>query len=77
VIQDVMLPEYGYDAIADEYQPFAPVVAEFNEISVTEMKITIKAEDRLMKMNQMGEVNTALELSELVVLGGETENAQE
>lgn len=46
------------------YIPCAPAVAEFAAVRVTELQITVRADDRL----QTG--STSLELSEIVVLGG-------
>lgn len=47
-----------------------PAVAQFYEIMVSEIQITISGADRLMQYNKMGQENTALDVSEIIVLGG-------
>lgn len=71
VIRDIELPSEYWDAESETYIACAPVVAEFDAIKVTEIQITIKEKDRLVKHDKFGETNTALNISEIVVLGGE------
>ena len=47
----------------------APAVAEFNEIKVNSIEITVDANDRLMEFTKLGDANTQLNLTEIVVLG--------
>ena len=70
VIKNLKYPEAYWNPDTEEYIALAPVVAEFNDIKVTEISITIKEADRLVKRNKFGEENTALKLAEIVILGG-------
>jgi len=70
VIKDLKLPDFYWNVETEEYIAGAPAVAEFDEIMVTEIEITIAATDRLVKVNKQGEDNTSLSLSEIVILGG-------
>ena len=70
VIKDLEHPERYYNKDSKEYISCSPAVAEFEEMLVTEIQITIQAEDRLVIENKHGEKNTALNLSEIIVLGG-------
>ena len=70
VIKDLMLPERYYDAESEEYISCSPAVAEFEAMLITELQFTILVEDRLVAENKFGDKNTALKLSEIVVLGG-------
>lgn len=74
VIKDLELPERYYDKESEDYIACAPAVAEFDAIMVTELQFTINEADRLVKENKFGELNTALNLSEIVVLGGVENN---
>ncbi len=74
VIQNVPLPTQAWDEISETYLECAPAVAEFNEILVTEIQITIKEADRLMVYDASGNPNTKLEIPEIVVLGGDVTN---
>lgn len=74
VIQNLTFPERYWNSESQEYIACAPAVAEFDPILVTELEITIKAADRLVAENKFGEKNTALNLSEIVVLGGAGSN---
>lgn len=71
VIKDCAVPSAYWDADSEEYTPCGPVVAEFDALTITELQITIKAEDRLVEYDRSGEKNTALKISEIVVLGKE------
>lgn len=70
VIQDLEFPSRYWDSDSEEYIAGSPAVAEFDEIMVSEITITIEEGDRLMKEDKFGETNTALNLSEIVILGG-------
>ena len=70
VIKDLKFSDLYWNADSEEYISCAPAVAEFNEIMVSEITITISATDRLQKVDKQGEDNTALALSEIVILGG-------
>lgn len=70
VIKDLEFPSLYWDKDSEEYIACGPAVAEFDEIMVTELSITIEEEDRLMKTDKQGDVNTALRLSEIIILGG-------
>ncbi len=72
VIKDLAFPDEYYDEESKTFYPCAPAVAEFNTVKTTELQITIKADDRFVATDKSGEKNTALELSEIVVLGGKT-----
>ncbi len=69
VIGDLLFPEAYYDEYTQTYILCSPAVAEFEPFQVTEIVITIAKEDRLVATNKLGEANTAIELSEIVVLG--------
>lgn len=69
VIKDLEVPSLYWDAEANEYIGGTPVVAEFDAIKVTEIQFTIAEEDRLQVQDKYGNTNTALKLSEIVVLG--------
>ena len=64
VIKDLELPSIYLDGENSDYIGGAPAVAEFDSIKVTEIQFTILKQDRLIK-------NSALNLSEIVVLGKE------
>lgn len=70
VIKDLEFPSSYWNSESEEYVAGAPAVAEFNEIKVTEITITIAESDRLIKVDKFGEDNTALKLAEIVILGG-------
>ena len=74
VIKDLKFPDTYYDEETSQYIACSPAVAEFDEIKVTELQITISSGDRIVKENQMGQKNTCLNLSEIVVLGGAQKN---
>ena len=69
IIRDVEIPERYWDEESEEYVNCAPVVAEFDEIVITELTITISAEKRLVSHDQTGDANVGFDLSEIVVLG--------
>ena len=71
VIKDVVLPDRYWDVEIEKYEAFAPAVAEFEDMMITELVITIKEGDRLMEVDKFGDPNTGLNLSEIVVLGKE------
>jgi len=70
VIKDLKVPDIYWDVEAEEYISCSPVVAEFDEIMVSELSVTIAAEDRLVEIDKQGEENTNLSVSEIVILGG-------
>ncbi len=63
---DIVFPERYWNAQTGTYVNCAPIVAEFDEITVTEITLTIRAEDYLLGQNQS---NTGFNVSEIVVLG--------
>ena len=69
IIRDVSFPERYWEEDAEEYANCSPFVAEFDEITITELTITIRAEDHLLTHNKTGDENTSFNLSEIVVLG--------
>ena len=70
VIKNLSLQAGGWDPESEDYLECAPAVAEFDEIWITELQITIEEGHRLLKYNKQGEINTALDVTEIVVLGG-------
>ena len=70
VIKDLKVPERYWSEEKRTYNPCSPVVAEFEPIMITELSFTIKEADRLMSVDKFGNVQKALKLSEIVVLGG-------
>lgn len=74
VIKDLAHPTRYWNAEKEEYIPCAPAVAEFDSLLVSEVSITINAKDRWIKENKKGQINTALQLSEIVILGGVENN---
>lgn len=69
VIQDLPLQQGAWNADSEDYYECAPAIAEFDEITVTEIQITIAGSDRLVEFNRMGQTNTAVDVGEIVVLG--------
>lgn len=69
VIKDLKFPDRYWNPETERYIVGAPAVAEFEEMAVSEIQITIKAGERLMEFNKFGEPNAGLILSEIVVLG--------
>ena len=69
MIQDLPLQQGAWNPDSEDYYECAPAVAEFDEITVTEMQITIAGADRLVEFNRMGQPNTAVDVAEIVVLG--------
>ena len=74
VIKDIPLQKDGWDPVSEDYLECAPAVAEFDAIMVTEIQITIAEDDRLLQYNKQGDVNTAVDIGEIVVLGGGVTN---
>ncbi len=74
VMEDIPLQHGAWEELSKNYLECAPAVAEFDPILVSELCITIKEEDRLMAYDKLGDVITALEVSEIVVLGGVSGN---
>ncbi len=74
VIENLPIQYDGWDEASEDYLECAPAVAEFEPIVVTEIQITVAEGDRLMEYNKQGDVNTAVEIAEIVVLGGEVSN---
>ncbi len=70
VMTEVPLQEGAWESTSRTYLECAPAVAEFDPVLVTEIQITIKEADRLMEYDKMGNSITALNVSEIVVLGG-------
>ncbi len=66
VIQDLEVPERYYDDETTIYMTGAPAVAEFDTLEITELRITLKASDKLLREAE------ELAVSEIVVLGGKT-----
>lgn len=69
VIRDVKLPERYWNEETEELVNCSPIVTEFDEITITELTITINEGAHLITHNKLGEVNTSLNISEVVVLG--------
>ncbi len=74
VIEDLPLQYGAWDETSEEYLECVPAVAEFDPILVTEIQITIKEADRLMTFDSEGQPITKLDVSEIVVLGGDVTN---
>lgn len=70
VIEDLKVPDKYWNADSKEYIQCSPAVAEFEPLKITEIQITIKETDRLVGIDKLGKVQTGLNLSEIVVLGG-------
>ena len=71
-ITDLAFPTRYYDANGVDafmYKNCSPAVAEFNEITVKSITIAIAKKDRIKQYDKFGNVNTNLELTEIVVLG--------
>ncbi len=64
VIQDLEVPARYYDDETTIYMTGAPAVADFAPLQITELRITLKAEDKLISEAE------ELAVSEIVVLGG-------
>lgn len=71
VIKDLKFPAHYWDPESEDYIAGAPAVAEFDSILVSEITITIAEQDRLVETDKFGDTNTALQLAEIVILGGE------
>lgn len=69
-IRDLEFPSLYWDKESEKYVAGSPAVAEFDEIKVSELTITISGKDRLIKKDKFGETNTALRIAEIVILGG-------
>ena len=69
IIRDIKFPERYWDAEDEKYDNCTPVVAEFDEIVITELTITVNGEDRLMSHDNTGTANVGFDVSEIVVLG--------
>ena len=70
VITDLEYPKvYLSETDEAEYKACAPAVAEFEEIKVSSIKITLSAGNKLINYNKDGSQNKTLALSEIVVLG--------
>ena len=63
---DIAFPERYWNAETGAYVNCAPIVAQFNEITITELTLTIQAEDHLLANAQ---ADACFNLSEIVVLG--------
>ncbi len=70
VIKDLKFPSLYWDKESEKYVAGAPAVAEFDDIKVSELTITISENDRLIPTDKFGEDNTALRVAEIVILGG-------
>ncbi len=66
VIKDLEVPARYYDDETSIYMTGAPAVADFDTLQVTEIQITLKADDSLIHEDD------TLAVSEIVVLGGKT-----
>lgn len=70
IIQNLAFPSIYLDKNDEAFMiSCAPAIAEFNEIKVKSIEITVDANDRLMEYTKLGEKNTQLNLTEIVVLG--------
>lgn len=72
VVTDLKFPTIYYDEEGIDgsmYKNCAPAVAEFNEIKVKSISVTITKSDRLKEYDKKGNVNTSLNLTEIAVLG--------
>ncbi len=74
VIENLQLPTQAWDEVTETYLECAPAVAEFDAILVSEIQFTVKEADRLAAFDEMGQVNTKLQIPEIVVLGGDVTN---
>ncbi len=74
VIENVPLQYGAWNEETEKYLEGAPAVADFDPIWVTEIRITIKEADRLQVYDKLGQPNTLLDVSEIVVLGGDVAN---
>lgn len=70
VIQNLPIEADAWDPVADEYLECAPAVAVFDPIKVNSITITINESDRLEEYSKLGELITAVDVSEIIVLGG-------
>ena len=74
VISDLKYPDmYLSDTDEYVYNPCAPAVADFNEIKVTSVTITISKESKLLTEDKEGLKNNRIDISEIVFLGGNVE----
>lgn len=70
LISNLKFPSQYLDSNNSNYiVSCAPAVAEFNEVSVSKIVIKISKNDRLLEHDKLGNVNTALSIPEIVVLG--------
>ncbi len=69
-IENLAFPDRYFGNSADEYITFAPAVAEFDSIKVTEITLVFDAKDKIVTGN-----NT-IDLAEIVVLGGKAYDAE-
>lgn len=69
VIQNLQIQSGAWDETSEDYLECAPAVAEIDPILITQLQITIREEDRLVAYDKLGNINTALNISEIVVLG--------
>lgn len=69
VIQDLKFPDRYWNPETEKYIVGGCAVAEFDQLLVSEIQITIEDGDRLMEYDKFGEPNSGLNLSEIVVLG--------
>ncbi len=72
VITDLEFPALYYDVNgvdSSKYKNCAPAVAEFDEIKVKSLSITIAKNDRIKKFDKKGNINVSLNLTEIAVLG--------
>ncbi len=67
VIKDLAFPERYYDEDSAVYMLCSPAVAEFDTLTVTELRLTVKVSDKLLVASE------GLDLAEIVVLGGKTD----
>lgn len=69
VIDDLKVSDKYWNKESKEYIQCSPAVAEFEAMKITELQFTIKEDARLVTFNKLGKKQTALNLSEIVVLG--------
>ncbi len=69
-IENLVFPDRYIGDSADEYIAFAPAVAEFDSIEVTEITLVFDAVDKIVTDN------TTIDLAEIVVLGNKEYDSQ-
>ena len=70
-IESLKFPETYIQSDGGDIVGCAPAVATFSEITVSEISFTISESARISEFDKLGNLNTALQLTEIVVLGRE------